>query len=95
MSTEPETILDPVCGMTVTVIVAEASGLTVERDGRTYAFCRDGCKRAFESEPAVYIASTQTWPLRLTERTAEGRQTVGSPLSTMACAADTRAAHAA
>ena len=52
----PERVLDPVCGMTVAVAQAEADGLTVELDGRTYAFCRSGCLRAFQQEPALYAA---------------------------------------
>ena len=52
----PERVLDPVCGMTVAVAQAEVDGLTVEHDGRTYAFCRSGCLRAFQEEPALYAA---------------------------------------
>jgi Cu+-exporting ATPase len=52
----PERVLDPVCGMTVEVAAAEAAGRTLERDGRTYAFCRDGCLRAFLEEPEAYAA---------------------------------------
>jgi len=52
----PERVLDPVCGMTVDVARAEADGLTTEHDGRTYAFCRAGCLRAFSEEPATYAA---------------------------------------
>ena len=52
----PERVLDPVCGMTVAVAQAEADGLTVEHGGRTYAFCRSGCLRAFQEEPALYAA---------------------------------------
>ena len=52
----PERVLDPVCGMTVEVAKAEVAGLTHEHDGRTYAFCREGCLRAFREEPAVYTA---------------------------------------
>ena len=33
--------------MTVDVAKAEADGLTVEHESRTYAFCRAGCLRAF------------------------------------------------
>ena len=55
----PERVLDPVCGMTVDVAHAEADGLTVEHDGRTYAFCRSGCLRAFREEPAVYAAKAE------------------------------------
>jgi YHS domain-containing protein len=52
----PERVLDPVCGMTVDVAKAEAEGLTIEHEGRTYAFCRSGCLRAFQEEPATYAA---------------------------------------
>jgi len=53
----PATVLDPVCGMTVDVARAEAEGLTVEHAGRTYAFCRSGCLRAFLEEPDTYAAA--------------------------------------
>ena len=52
----PERVLDPVCGMSVDVPNAEATGLTREHDGRTYAFCRSGCLRAFQEEPDAYAA---------------------------------------
>lgn len=57
--TRPERVLDPVCGMTVDVAHAEAAGLTAEYEGRTYAFCRAGCKRAFLDEPAEYAAKAE------------------------------------
>ena len=55
----PEHILDPVCGMTVNVIQAEADGLTIEHAGRTYAFCRPGCLRAFQEEPDVFAGKAE------------------------------------
>ena len=55
----PERVLDPVCGMTVDVAKAEADSLTVDHDGRTYAFCRSGCLRAFQEEPATYAAKAE------------------------------------
>ena len=55
----PERVLDPVCGMTVDVAQAEADGLTVEHEGKTYAFCRSGCLRAFHEEPAAYAAKAE------------------------------------
>jgi len=55
----PERVLDPVCGMTVDVARAEADGLTTEYEARTYAFCRSGCMRAFEEEPATYAAKAE------------------------------------
>jgi Cu+-exporting ATPase len=55
----PERVLDPVCGMTVDVVAAETDGLTAEYEGRTFAFCRDGCRRAFLEEPAEYAAKAE------------------------------------
>jgi YHS domain-containing protein len=55
----PERVLDPVCGMSVDVASAEADGLTIEHDGKTYAFCRSGCLRAFQEEPDTYAARAE------------------------------------
>ncbi|HEX5149464.1 MAG TPA: YHS domain-containing protein [Candidatus Limnocylindrales bacterium] len=55
----PATVIDPVCGMFVDVARAEEDGLTLEHDGRTYAFCRAGCRRAFLEEPAAYAAEAE------------------------------------
>ena len=55
----PQRVLDPVCGMTVDVAAAEANGLTYEYGGRTYAFCRAGCRRAFVEEPEAYAAKAE------------------------------------
>ena len=52
----PAKVIDPVCGMTVDVEKAEAAGLLLEREGRTYAFCRAGCLRAFVEEPEIHTA---------------------------------------
>ena len=52
----PTSLIDPVCGMAVGVARAEADGLLVEHAGRTYAFCRAGCRRAFVEEPDAYAA---------------------------------------
>jgi YHS domain-containing protein len=52
----PATVIDPVCGMTVDVALAEAEGRTLEHEGRTFAFCRPGCARAFQEEPESYAA---------------------------------------
>jgi YHS domain-containing protein len=51
-SERPDVVIDPVCGMRVSVDDAEADGLLVELDGRTWAFCREACRDAFISEPA-------------------------------------------
>ena len=39
---------DPICGMTVD----EAAGLRAERDGKTYYFCGESCRRKFMGEEA-------------------------------------------
>ena len=55
----PQRVLDPVCGMTVDVAAAEADGLTYAFEGRTYAFCRAGCRRAFIEEPEAYAGKAE------------------------------------
>jgi YHS domain-containing protein len=55
----PAKLIDPVCGMTVDVAGAEEAGLLLEHEGRTWAFCRPGCRRAFVEEPEVYIAKAE------------------------------------
>ena len=52
MTNRPTQVIDPICGMSVNVVDAEAAGLFIEYDGRTYGFCRDGCRRAFIEDPA-------------------------------------------
>lgn len=55
----PTQLIDPVCGMTVDVAAAETAGLLLEHEGRNYAFCRVGCKRAFVEGPDEYIAKAE------------------------------------
>ena len=55
----PEKLIDPVCGMTPDVVRAEAAGLLLEHEGRTWGFCRDGCKRAFVESPAEYVGQAE------------------------------------
>jgi xanthine dehydrogenase accessory factor len=45
---------DPVCGMTVPVSDVTAH---LEHDGRTVYFCGEGCRNAFEADPARYAAA--------------------------------------
>lgn len=49
---QPETAIDPVCGMTVDVATARYH---TEHDGRGYYFCAAGCLRSFESDPGRYL----------------------------------------
>ncbi len=49
--------VDPVCGMQVDGAEARAAGRVSERMGTTYFFCADGCKRAFDADPAKYLAA--------------------------------------
>lgn len=58
-SVRPTKLIDPVCGMTVDIVAAEAAGRLVEYEGRTYAFCGSGCRRAFVEEPATYVAKAE------------------------------------
>jgi Cu+-exporting ATPase len=47
-------MIDPVCGMQVDPDRAAAK---LEHDGRTYAFCCDGCRDLFRADPAKYLAT--------------------------------------
>lgn len=66
MTTRPLHLADPVCGMTVEVAKAEVAGLLLELDGRTYGFCRSGCRRAFLEEPNTYVAQAEAEMLKTT-----------------------------
>jgi len=46
---------DPVCGMTVDVEQARAKGLTLEFEGREYAFCGKGCLLEFRDDPDTFL----------------------------------------
>jgi xanthine dehydrogenase accessory factor len=46
---------DPVCGMTVNIASARASGLTTDHKGHAYYFCGRGCKLEFEDDPEKYL----------------------------------------
>jgi Cu+-exporting ATPase len=59
---------DPVCGMTVDE--ASAAGTSVF-DGRTYYFCSDYCRRAFEANPRPFVAQRGV-PAGETRPTAAG-----------------------
>jgi xanthine dehydrogenase accessory factor len=49
---EPAEAVDPVCGMTV---AAGPSSYPLEHEGVVYYFCRAGCRREFEKDPAAYV----------------------------------------
>lgn len=54
MTERPSHLIDPVCGMAVDVNRAQAAGLLLDHDGRTFAFCGPGCRRAFVDDPAEF-----------------------------------------
>lgn len=56
----PERVLDPVCDMSVSVAEAAATGLTLELEGRTYAFCAKGCLNDFVADTAKWIAKADS-----------------------------------
>lgn len=60
MTQEHDSATDPVCGMTVDIAHAAASGLTSEVSGTTYYFCGRGCKLEFEDAPEKYLDPNYT-----------------------------------
>lgn len=47
--------IDPVCGMTVKIAPATASGLFTDHDGTAYYFCGRGCKLEFLDDPKRFL----------------------------------------
>lgn len=56
--TTPMQATDPVCGMTVDPVTAEARGLSAEYAGVTYYFCGRGCMLEFRDDPNKYLDPT-------------------------------------
>jgi len=56
-------MLDPICDMVVAVADAQAKGLTVEHEDRTYAFCSARCVRTFAKDPATWAAKVDAAPV--------------------------------
>src|SRR5512134_2151737 len=49
----PATVVDPVCGMTISP--ADAAG-HVEYNGKTYYFCNPSCEERFRATPDAFLA---------------------------------------
>ena len=45
-------VLDPVCGMTVNQHITE---IVTSIQGQTYYFCAEGCREAFVADPQKYL----------------------------------------
>ncbi len=55
----PDSVKDPVCGMTVDPATAKYSA---SHAGKRYFFCSDGCRGKFEAEPAAYAEGATPKP---------------------------------
>jgi YHS domain-containing protein len=49
---QTNTVLDPVCGMTVNQHITE---IATNIQGQTYYFCAEGCRKAFVADPQKYL----------------------------------------
>lgn len=56
------TVKDAACGMAIDASKAVAEGHTITRDGVTYYFCSDNCKRKFSEQPDHYLAANPSGP---------------------------------
>jgi xanthine dehydrogenase accessory factor len=54
LTIEPDTSIDPVCGMTVTI---DAEALFADVDGERVYFCCPACRRAYVADPGKYPRS--------------------------------------
>ncbi|KUL93943.1 haloacid dehalogenase [Bosea sp. WAO] len=55
----PDSVKDPVCGMTVDPATAKYSA---SHAGKRYFFCSDGCRGKFEAKPTAYAETAATAP---------------------------------
>ncbi|MDU0339823.1 heavy metal translocating P-type ATPase [Bosea rubneri] len=55
----PDSVKDPVCGMTVDPATAKYSA---SHAGKRYFFCSDGCRGKFEAKPAAYAEGATSKP---------------------------------
>jgi Cu(I)/Ag(I) efflux system membrane fusion protein len=56
------TVKDAACGMMIDRDKAVAEGRTIARNGKTYYFCSDSCKRKFSEKPEHYLAANPSGP---------------------------------
>jgi len=54
-------ILDPVCGMIVSIADSREHGLTLEMPDREYAFCSSGCMKTFAKAPDRFRSKVDAW----------------------------------
>ncbi len=54
-------ILDPVCGMIVSIADSRENGLTLEMPDREYAFCSPGCMTHFAKAPDRLKSKDDAW----------------------------------
>jgi len=62
MAVTAKMVKDAACGMTIDAAKAVAEGHTITRDGVTYYFCSDSCKRKFSEKPDHYLAENPSGP---------------------------------
>lgn len=68
--TDPRpSVLDPVCGMTV----SRTGARTLDYSGRDYFFCSESCAQKFKSQPSVYYARAKRLEREQEERTLESK----------------------
>jgi len=67
-SRHPQTVKDPVCGMSVDPANAEHH---VDHEGQTYYFCSANCHAKFQANPRAYTAGISSSPTRQTNVSPE------------------------
>jgi membrane fusion protein, copper/silver efflux system len=69
-TTAGESVLDPVCGMSIDRAKSVAEGHTEAYRGETYVFCSDKCHKKFQQDPTKYLQEK----LRSAADSPSGRQ---------------------
>lgn len=78
-ATKTNTVIDPVCGMTVN---PELTDIVTSLEGQDYYFCAEGCRKAFVEDPQKFLEPEPTkkksWWCRYIERLEKA--TGGKPI---------------
>jgi RND family efflux transporter MFP subunit len=61
------TTIDPVCGMSVDAQEVRSTGQVSAHQGKTWYFCSQVCKRAFDADPAKFMNTPAQRPIQTAE----------------------------
>jgi Cu+-exporting ATPase len=83
---EPETAVDPVCGMTV---VTDRAAGSSQYEGQTFYFCNPRCKAKFDANPLAFVKSGSVHHTNTEQSSSTTAHSHSSPAPPPSCCAHT------